>query len=155
MSTDPMGQYYSPYLAMGNNPIERIDPDGGKDGTDPTYDSKQTLEVTVSAKKLNSYGRMSLRTELGLNPYQYSSGKTDYEAMYTKDTYARVKWGKDPQWYLIEGAMYLQGAGEIAEGAYWDGKAIYAGGKYLANRFVLKQIGTVVGEIAAKGECNY
>jgi len=30
-SIDPYSQYYSPYLAMGNNPISRIDPDGGRD----------------------------------------------------------------------------------------------------------------------------
>jgi RHS repeat-associated protein len=32
MTTDPYSQYHSPYLAMGNNPISRIDPDGGSDG---------------------------------------------------------------------------------------------------------------------------
>jgi hypothetical protein len=26
---DPYGQYHSPYLAMGNNPVSQIDPDGG------------------------------------------------------------------------------------------------------------------------------
>jgi RHS repeat-associated protein len=30
LSTDPMGQYSSPYLGMGNNPINGVDPDGGK-----------------------------------------------------------------------------------------------------------------------------
>ncbi|WP_291286865.1 RHS repeat-associated core domain-containing protein [Flavobacterium sp.] len=29
LSPDPMGQYSSPYLGMGNNPISSIDPDGG------------------------------------------------------------------------------------------------------------------------------
>ena len=31
MSTDPYGQHASPYLGMGNNPMNRIDPDGGFD----------------------------------------------------------------------------------------------------------------------------
>jgi len=35
LTTDPAGQYASPYLAMGNNWVSRIDPDGGTDG-DPS-----------------------------------------------------------------------------------------------------------------------
>lgn len=31
LTTDPYGQYSSPYLGMGNNPISRIDPNGGID----------------------------------------------------------------------------------------------------------------------------
>jgi hypothetical protein len=27
---DPMRQYFSPYLAMGNNPVFGVDPDGGE-----------------------------------------------------------------------------------------------------------------------------
>ncbi|MCK4662313.1 MAG: hypothetical protein KAT68_05575, partial [Bacteroidales bacterium] len=29
MAPDPYGQYYSPYLGMGNNPVSGVDPDGG------------------------------------------------------------------------------------------------------------------------------
>lgn len=29
MTTDPFGQYHSPYLAMGNDPINGVDPTGG------------------------------------------------------------------------------------------------------------------------------
>ena len=32
MSPDPYNQHHSPYLAMGNNPILKVDPDGGADG---------------------------------------------------------------------------------------------------------------------------
>ncbi|MCF6351578.1 MAG: hypothetical protein L3J06_01070 [Cyclobacteriaceae bacterium] len=28
-ATDPYRQYYSPYVGMGNNPVSRVDPDGG------------------------------------------------------------------------------------------------------------------------------
>jgi RHS repeat-associated protein len=35
---DPMGQYHSPYLAMGNNPISRIDPTGGADSNHDGWD---------------------------------------------------------------------------------------------------------------------
>lgn len=34
LSPDPYGQYVSPYLGMGNNPISRWDPDGGCDQPD-------------------------------------------------------------------------------------------------------------------------
>ena len=34
LTTDPAGQYSSPYLGMGNNPITRYDPDGGCDQPD-------------------------------------------------------------------------------------------------------------------------
>ena len=37
MSTDPYGQYASPYLGMGNNPVNKVDPDGGFDN--PVYGS--------------------------------------------------------------------------------------------------------------------
>lgn len=36
LTTDPAGQYSSPYLGIGNNPINRADPDGGEDN--PVYD---------------------------------------------------------------------------------------------------------------------
>jgi RHS repeat-associated protein len=29
---DPMGQHWSPYMAMGNDPVNNVDPDGGEDG---------------------------------------------------------------------------------------------------------------------------
>lgn len=40
LSPDPYGQYASPYLGMGNNPLSLIDPDGGK--TDDFYKNNTT-----------------------------------------------------------------------------------------------------------------
>lgn len=37
LNPDPKGQYASPYLGMGNNPVSRIDPDGGTDGDPPLF----------------------------------------------------------------------------------------------------------------------
>ena len=34
-STDPYGQFHSPYLGMGNNPVSGVDPDGGFWGMGP------------------------------------------------------------------------------------------------------------------------
>ncbi|MCL9806903.1 RHS repeat-associated core domain-containing protein [Flavobacterium amniphilum] len=52
LTIDPYGQYFSPYLGMGNNPISRIDPDGGMDEppNDYFYDSKtgNTTEVLTN-----------------------------------------------------------------------------------------------------------
>ena len=39
MVPDPYGQYFSPYLAMGNNPISFIDPDGGLSAAYQNWDS--------------------------------------------------------------------------------------------------------------------
>ena len=45
LSPDPMGQYASPYLGMGNSPINRTDPDGGFDDT--FYNSDGSVRATV------------------------------------------------------------------------------------------------------------
>ncbi len=48
LTTDPYGQYFSPYLGMGNNPISRIDPNGGSDGGpgDPPTINLDTVVIT-------------------------------------------------------------------------------------------------------------
>ncbi len=43
--TDPAGQYYSPYMSFGNNPIMRVDPDGGFDW----FVNQKTGEVVHAA----------------------------------------------------------------------------------------------------------
>jgi RHS repeat-associated protein len=53
LTTDPYGQYHSPYMGMGNNPITRVDPDGGFDwykdaDGNYAYDSNLTAENASS-----------------------------------------------------------------------------------------------------------
>ncbi len=51
LTTDPAGQYFSPYLAMGNNWVNRIDPSGGSDcppGQICTGTVNKLDEVTVT-----------------------------------------------------------------------------------------------------------
>lgn len=58
LSIDPYGQYASPYVGMGNNPVSGFDPDGGwsSGGGDPPV--KKTIrlpEVVVTGKTNNSF----------------------------------------------------------------------------------------------------
>jgi RHS repeat-associated protein len=45
---DPAGQYWSPYVYCGNNPVNRIDPDGKEDGEDD--------EIDILMQEQNIYG---------------------------------------------------------------------------------------------------
>ncbi len=47
LSIDPYGRHFSPYLGMGNNPIFRIDPDGGCD-TPPCPEGQQFVEPKIN-----------------------------------------------------------------------------------------------------------
>jgi RHS repeat-associated protein len=66
MVPDPFGQYWSPYVSMGNNPVNLVDPKGGK--TDPAigdvkgneiFDGQDWVkmldEVTVNSSKYNAF----------------------------------------------------------------------------------------------------
>lgn len=52
---DPYAQHYSPYLAMSNNPISYIDPDGGRDRK--SVDQEHAMSVINARLGLSSYLR--------------------------------------------------------------------------------------------------
>src|SRR5271154_144940 len=66
LSPDPYGQFSSPYLAMGNNPVSGTDPNGGLCCLDfplsvpigdlgiPLIDMGTLSEVTVTASRIGS-----------------------------------------------------------------------------------------------------
>ena len=54
LSVDPKGQYASPYLSMGNNPISKVDPDGGEDIC-PTCPNEDRYNEAISADETYIY----------------------------------------------------------------------------------------------------
>lgn len=63
LSPDPYGQYASPYLGMGNNPISMIDADGGM--TDPPKGAKAGATTFNRVFKL----------QFGISPLEYIEQK--------------------------------------------------------------------------------
>ena len=60
MAPDPAGQFYSPYISMGNNPVSGVDPDGGYVNGHGGY---------------HDYGSYTVGTYWGnMNKYYYSNG---------------------------------------------------------------------------------
>jgi hypothetical protein len=106
MSPDPYGEFHSPYLAMGNNPVSTIDPDGGKTVADPTnidYDNGRERRVDPfdmvggsgtreeyyhfdkEGKLVQDVGRLVQIFELG-----YTASEKGVELSNTQDGYAYV-----------------------------------------------------------------
>ncbi|WP_123877500.1 RHS repeat-associated core domain-containing protein [Flagellimonas maritima] len=61
LSPDPYGQYKSPYIGMGNDPVNRVDPDGGMDCPNPPCQNGNSItegftlaEVTVTAPNISN-----------------------------------------------------------------------------------------------------
>ncbi len=62
LTPDPAGQHFSPYLGMGNNPISRIDPDGGTDGVFEVGEDGSVTKVSTAGD------------DIGQDTYIYSDG---------------------------------------------------------------------------------
>ena len=67
LSMDPEGQYASPYLGMGNNPVTTSDPTGGEDGPNDYYRN----DITGKTEWFNGSGDIKGYTHLGGEDYTF------------------------------------------------------------------------------------
>jgi len=158
LNIDPENEFYSPYLAMGNNPVSIVDPDGGstEDPPEKTYlgnNGKTLNEVVIRGERMSPHQRVSARSERGLEGASllfYSNGKKDIGAeifMQNYVSYQRIKAAQpDFEGHILNGAMLLTGAGEMIEG----GAALYGLGRYgfrkLLQRGIVAEVVTKEGE---------
>ena len=91
MSPDPAGQYYSPYVGMGNNPSIMVDPDGGTDGSAPipdpgggrSYPQSYTLQDIIVNSNSNSNSGWAFGVEGSWAPplHAWDVERTEFEKM--------------------------------------------------------------------------
>ena len=105
LTTDPMGEFASPYLGMGNNPISRIDPTGGMtdcpDCPDPPIATVMLDEVVVSAPRINN----SWNTEGMYWSTTFQGNLNDWNALNNTnftDPRDAFEWYKQQEWNAIE-----------------------------------------------------
>ncbi len=125
-TTDPYGQYPSPYLGMGNNPMMRLDPDGGFD----YYQNEDGHTVWVNSSDAtwtDSNGEVyqNIGTEyLNFNGEFISfHGQTDFGTHLKPWTVIIPAVSGRPQ---SDGSFdysfsnqFNKGSGQLPEGSYW------------------------------------
>ncbi|WP_343321641.1 RHS repeat domain-containing protein [Sphingobacterium multivorum] len=72
LTTDPKAQYHSPYVGMGNNPVNRIDKDGGLDGE---FELDKNGKWIKTSTKGDDIGVDFFHTTIGLNQITYVTDK--------------------------------------------------------------------------------
>ena len=129
MSTDPYGQYASPYLGMGNNPIGIVDPDGGEgndwyktEGGDVEWfdtsvdgfsDLKGTSWSNIGTELLSFDGiNLSYSQQFGNAIDGYSIKVTDFVAVSGR----ALENGKFDYYYENQQKI---GIGPIPQGLFW------------------------------------
>ena len=120
LSVDPMGQYWSPFVGMGNNPVNGVDPDGGSNKPFIPHKDPNTLwKRLINSITGNGYLNQAYRQKQdGLSENQKIVYYEDGAALIWYDTYLNVDnetgevqatlvpfvkeiWGKSTNWAEI------------------------------------------------------
>jgi RHS repeat-associated protein len=66
---DPARQYHSPYLAFGNNPVNRVDPDGGTDGVINVNGGPCKCSQVVEGRQVTFNSKYLGNTDMTMNDF--------------------------------------------------------------------------------------
>ncbi len=80
LTTDPYGQYHSPYLGMGNNPTNDVDPDGGLFGRIRAWIYKQLHGGSIMKNEFDKWVWTSDTTLSGNNTDGYISSDLEIKS---------------------------------------------------------------------------
>ncbi|MCU0354673.1 MAG: hypothetical protein MUD08_13195 [Cytophagales bacterium] len=164
LSPDPYGQYDSPYLAMGNDWANQVDPDGG--WTDPIKTTVSIVsgagsggfEVVVTATRLTAAAAPAAGAMRAV--YDFVGGFANaHLSNNTTIAFTDISWHPRQKEYVSDAFSYGQAAGDlvsIAQGAYQflQGMGIAAGGAAGTAALVLPSGGTITvpgGVVVAGG----
>jgi len=90
MTTDPSGQHHSPYLAIGNSPVNSVDPNGGEDicptcPTDGTYDGAINSNMGFTYNETDGLMLNTVEvSDIGAGTRNYGG---DYSGSFMDNTY--------------------------------------------------------------------
>jgi RHS repeat-associated protein len=80
---DPKKQYYSPYLSMGNNPLLRVDPDGGDDWIPQVDKNGKTSYVAEAGDNFDTFVQQFNVSEFDALEYFANSGYSGLEGPFS------------------------------------------------------------------------
>jgi len=112
---DPYRQDYSPYQAMGNNPISNIDPDGGRYRATAATERKR-LALKRLYKEMWFDGRMDYIK----NTFSYNSYSLTLDLMWREYSYDGYSPYTDPCWTMLQ---------DYETRLYWQSRPDWKGGR--------------------------
>ena len=117
-TTDPYGQYWSPYLGMGNNPMNGVDPDGGFNGWVTNADGE-----TFWDSNTNSLAEFNTNYA-GLSGFSYASDLSDFRVFNLPDgsgvlTMINYEEVIDNHWNLYGVSLTMEYTPTNGNGAGW------------------------------------